>query len=206
MAPALGAIPRQFSSPSAKVHCHYRQAAPTSSGLLYSENFALHIPEKVVTHEKQPFMATKNPTKPANKNSTPNKEAPTAVGTQKSLLINHSQALAAHAHALTAHALALSAHAQALSAAAADDVQAAPLSQSASCVFICLRRIAPGADITNNSILSRIPIPDLVALGRCINSCVPLNDPNCWGGGVNIDGNWRVSDLIDETETLRKNG
>jgi hypothetical protein len=92
------------------------------------------------------------------------------------------------------------------SVAAVKDLQAAAASpKTVSCVFGCLTGIAPGANITENSILSRIPVPDLVALGQCINGCVPLNDPNCWGGGVVIDGGWRVSDLIDETETLRNN-
>jgi hypothetical protein len=152
-------------------------------------------------------MATKNPKKLANKNSIPNRATSTAGSTRRPLLVEHSQALAAHAHALTAHALALSAHAHALSAAAVGEVQAAPVSQqTVSCVFGCLNSIAPGANITNNSILSKIPIPDLGALGVCINKCVPLHDPSCWGGGVNIDGSWRVSDLIHETETLRNMG
>jgi hypothetical protein len=148
-------------------------------------------------------MAKNNPKK-AKADKTPTTEA-ASTGQQPASI--HYQALAAHANALTAHALALSEHARALSAAAMDNLRAAPSSQQiVNCVLNCLRGIAPGANITNNSILSRIPIPDLVALGRCINGCVPLHDPSCWGGGVNIDGSWRVSDLIHETETLQNMG
>ena len=143
-------------------------------------------------------MAKKKPDKPSkNKASTQDTAKPVSVGSQQQLVAAHAQALSAHAHALTAHALALSAHAQALSDAAA------PPQKVLDCVYSCLRSIAPGANITNNSILSKIPIPNLSALGVCINHCVPLTDPSCWGGGVDIDGGWRVSDLIAQTEGLR---
>ncbi len=144
-------------------------------------------------------MANKKTKKASpKKGPTGHRTTPAGVKARKPALAPIAQTLLAHAHALTAHALALSAHAHALSAAA-------PSQQIVNCVFDCLRQIAPGASITNNSILSRIPIPDLVALGQCINDCVPLSDPSCWGGGVVIDGSWRVSDLIHETETLRSN-
>ena len=142
-------------------------------------------------------MAKKKPDKPSkNKASTQDTAKQISVGSRQQLVTAHAQALAAHAHALTAHALALSAHAQALSAAAA------PSQKVVDCVYGCLRSIAPAANITNNSILSRIPIPDLPALGVCINHCIPLTDPSCWGGGVDIDRGWRVSDLITQTEGL----
>ena len=146
-------------------------------------------------------MAKNKADKPSkNKASTQNTAKPINVGSRQQLVATHAQALAAHAHALTAHALALSAHAQALSAVAA------PSQKVVDCVYGCLNSIAPGADITDNSILSQIPIPDLGALGVCINGCVPLHDPYCWGGGVNINGSWRVSVLIDQTEHLRVKG
>jgi hypothetical protein len=145
-------------------------------------------------------MPKKKSDKPSKKPSTQDTAKPISVGSQQQLVAAHAQALAAHAHALTAHALALSAHAQALSAAAP------PSQEVVDCVYSCLRSIAPGADITNNSILSQIPIPNLGALGECINGCVPLHDPYCWGGGVDINGSWRVSVLIDQTEHLRVKG
>jgi hypothetical protein len=170
------------------------QSSPTAK-----TRFPPRIPHR--TNQYQPaliHMAKKKPDKPSkNKAATPHTTKPTNVGGRQQLVAAHVQALASHAHALTAHALALSAHAQALGAAAA------PSQKVVDCVFGCLQSIAPGATITNNSILSKIPIPDLPALGVCINHCVPLTDPSCWGGGVDIDGNWRVSDLIAQTECLR---
>jgi hypothetical protein len=139
-------------------------------------------------------MAKKKPDK-TSKNK-PDTAKPTSVGNRQQLVAAHAQALAAHAHALTAHALALSAHAETLGAAAD------PSQRIRDCVYSCLQNIQPKADITDTSILSRIPIPNLGALGECINHCVPLTDPSCWGGGVDIDGNWRVSDLITQTKVL----
>jgi hypothetical protein len=146
-------------------------------------------------------MAKKKLAKSSKKKaSTQDTAKPISAGSRQQLVAAHAQALAAHAQALTAHALALSAHAEALTAAAA------PSQNVVDCVFGCLRSIAPGANITNNSILSQIPIPDLGALGECINGSIPLHDPYCWGGGVDIKGSWRVSVLIDQTEHLRVRG